>query len=361
MKKQIINFVLVLNMFGLALSANATLPTYNFTDLGTLGGTSSYATAINNLGQVTGMAYTNGNSWNSPTLWNDTIATSLDGNVSYASAINNSGQVAGFTLFGREVFCCLGTNYYDRATVWNGTTTNYFNSVGGTNTYAFAINDAGQVAGYSGDGQALVWDGTTTTYLGVGSAYAINNAGQVAGVSGGHATVWNGTIVTDLGTLGGINSTASAINDAGQVVGYSPLAGNNEVHATLWNGTTITDLGTLGGNSYARDINASGLIVGFSNILGGQHATIWGGNTITDLNSFLDASTVAAGWVLTDATGINDNGWIVGSASNSLLGIANHAFVMSVAAVPELNSYAMALIGLGFIGFIARRSNAQRA
>jgi probable HAF family extracellular repeat protein len=38
----------------------------------------------------------------------------------------------------------------------------------------------------------------------------------------------------DLGTLGGTLSRADAINDAGQVVGFSRTKGDTERHATLW-------------------------------------------------------------------------------------------------------------------------------
>jgi len=82
---------------------------------------------------------------------------------------------------------------------------------------------------------------------------------------------------------------------------------------------------------------------------------LWDGKANNDLNSFLDASAVAAGWVLEQATGINDNGWIVGSASNSLLGITNHAFVISIYPVPETDACAMALMDFGIMGFMARR------
>ncbi len=86
---------------------------------------------------------------------------------------------------------------------------------------------------------------------------------------------------------------------------------------------------------------------------------MWDGDSIIDLNSFLDASAVSAGWVLTDAKDINENGWIVGSASNSRLGISSHAFLMT-AAVPEPETYAMMLMGLGLMGFVARRRKNQQ-
>ena len=199
-------------------------------------------------------------------------------------------------------------------------------------------------------------------------ATAINNAGQVAGSSWTdnnddvyRATLWNGTTPTDLGTLGGTrrSSMANAINDAGQVAGWSGTA-NGSTHATVWNGTTATDLGTLGGySSEAFAINNAGQVVGWSYTAddprhpSSSHATLWNGTTATDLNSVLDASTVSAGWVLDRATGINDNGWIVGNASNSLLGIQSHAFLLTP--VPEAETWAMMLAGLGLVGWTTVR------
>ena len=253
-------------------TAHADLPSYTFTDLGTLGGASSQARAINAAGQVVGWAYTAGGGTMHATLWNGTTATDLGGAYSEAYAINAAGQVVGTS------------------------------STAGNATY--------------------------------------------------HATLWNGTTATDLG-MGG----AYAINSAGQVVGISNTAGNAVYHATLWNGTTATDLGTLGGDySVATAINTAGLVVGYSNTTGDtfSHATLWNGTTVTDLNGFLDTSAVNAGWKLEFATGINDNGWIVGGAVNTLTG-NTHAFLLSVASVPEPETYAMMLAGLGLVGLATRR------
>jgi probable HAF family extracellular repeat protein len=68
----------------------------------------------------------------------------------------------------------------------------------------------------------------------------------------------------DLGTLGGDESSAAAINAAGQVVGaaWTPT---NDAHAFLWDKGVMTDLGTLGGAvSAATDINSAGQVVGYS-------------------------------------------------------------------------------------------------
>ena len=67
--------------------------------------------------------------------------------------------------------------------------------------------------------------------------------------------------ITDLGTLGGVNSYAARINASGQVVGYSLTSDGNAYHAFLYDGT-MHDLGTLGTNSYASGINDSGRVTG---------------------------------------------------------------------------------------------------
>jgi probable HAF family extracellular repeat protein len=54
-------------------------------------------------------------------------------------------------------------------------------------------------------------------------------------------------IVKDLGTFGGTQSVAEGISNRGWVVGDANLTGNQSVHAFLWRDGEMTDLGTLGG------------------------------------------------------------------------------------------------------------------
>ena len=146
------------------------------------------------------------------------------------------------------------------APVWAGYTYTDLREQGGMGTFGMSINNAGQVVGgyFDGGGEhATIWNGPIATNLAGMSGFAldINNSGQIAGYyftpGGHHAVVWDGATMRDLGNLGGLYSAGSAINDAGQVAGWSDLS-NSTTHATLWNGATTTDLGTLGGQIAGR-------------------------------------------------------------------------------------------------------------
>jgi probable HAF family extracellular repeat protein len=74
--------------------------------------------------------------------------------------------------------------------------------------------------------------------------------------------------VVNLDTLGGTNHRGNSINDRGWVSGYSNLPGDTARHAALWrNGTMIEDLGTLGGPNSSVTWNSKnnrGIIVGIA-------------------------------------------------------------------------------------------------
>ncbi|MGV8711948.1 MAG: PEP-CTERM sorting domain-containing protein, partial [Nitrosomonas sp.] len=115
----------------------------------------------------------------------------------------------------------------------------------------------------------------------------------------------------------------------------------------------------IGGQTFANAINELGQVVGSSVAAGGafEHATLWNGYQVFDLNNFLDENSKSAGWVLTEALDINDHGWVVGEAENSITG-EKHAFLFSsgnpIPPVPEPQLYFMWLAGLVLVGLMLR-------
>jgi probable HAF family extracellular repeat protein len=93
------------------------------------------------------------------------------------------------------------------------------------------------------------------------SAYAINQQGQVVGQSYTNSTpnsttgiptldsfLWEKGRMTNLGTLGGTVGVTNWINNRGQVIGRSNLAGDQSYHGFFWDDGTLTDTGGLGGD-----------------------------------------------------------------------------------------------------------------
>jgi len=125
--------------------------------------------------------------------------------------------------------------------------------------------------------------------------------------------VFSQSNIVDLGTLGGPHSNAYAINDSGQVVGWSYVA-SGKMHAFLWTlKEGMRDLGTLGGaDSVAKSINYQGQVVGNSdNRLPRIHAFLW---TVKD--GMRDLGTL--GGAYSAAHAINDQGQVVGCSYTRL-------------------------------------------
>jgi probable HAF family extracellular repeat protein len=131
--------------------------------------------------------------------------------------------------------------------------------------------------------------------------------------------VWSNGRMTDLGTLGGSTSIAYAINNVGQIVGHASPP-NSSVHAFLYSGGKMTDLGVFYDSSVAEAINSFGVVVGDSD----TRAFIYTGGKLQDLNTLIPSGS---GWVLTEATGINDTGQIVCNGYNA--SGYTHAFLLT--------------------------------
>jgi probable HAF family extracellular repeat protein len=295
------------------------------TDLGTLGGDSSYALSINDSGEVVGYSLLAGNTTRHAFTWTaaggmvdlGTLATTQ---WSQGEKINAAGEVSGESIdsHGHQV-----PAFWSASTGWVGLTTS---NVSGS--YGFSINDRGAVTGqlYTSNGalrafywrlggtlhytsssiwevgydinnnnfivgnfltpdlqrwEAFVWRQATGT-VGIGFvpgasstlAHAINDNDEATGLgylaSGTTAFYWKrGTGMVLMQTLGGITGAGLDINLAGAIVGWSSNP-SEQTHAALWSNYTSVpqDLGTLPGGtiSYAYSINSSGQIVGFSDV-----------------------------------------------------------------------------------------------
>lgn len=263
--------------------------------------------------------------------------TGEDGD-SRAYDINDRSQIVG----GSQVGCCEF-----RAFLWESGSMKDLGTLGGSNSVAHGINNSGQVVGSSeiasGYDRAFLWDqqfgmidlGTLEgDYM--SAAIDINDLGQVVGgsrsISGLRPFLWeNGTMI-DLGSLGGNESIALAINENSQVVGWSYLPPGS-IHAFLWENGSMKDLGTLGGNeSIAFGINDSGQIVGRSNLSspGTTHAFLWENDVMFDLGTLGGESS----WGL----GINNSNQVVGG-SWTMYGLA-HPFLYENGGMIDLGSLA---------------------
>jgi probable HAF family extracellular repeat protein len=162
-------------------------------DLGTLGGSSSYAAGISANGQyIVGYSSTSQGQNHAFIYSTVSSATSdlgtLGGSASYAAAVNNSGHVAGYslTLSGGD----------PHAFLYNGTTMEDLGDPNNLGSYATAINGSDAVVGY----------------------YAVAGGGTLAFVdSGGTMSALNSLLAANPGWN---LEAATGINDSGDIVGY---------------------------------------------------------------------------------------------------------------------------------------------
>lgn len=255
-----------------------------------------------------------------------------------------SGRIGGEALGVNEAGVAVGSAGSQAAVFRGGSLTTLPTGLSGRNATAeaTAINGAGQIVGFRAAGElrpseAVLWDDGEVIALGTlggrtspvsfdqlrSEAYDVNDRGQVVGIARGPRATYRGFIwedgrMRDLGDLGREDSetVANAINERGQVVGTTPVAGIANSHAFRWQDGVMRDLGTLGGDgSDANDINEAGHVVGRSNPEPGvffDHAFVWRNGRMIDLNDAVVG--LPPGVVLESAEAINDDGVIVANS-----------------------------------------------
>jgi uncharacterized membrane protein len=210
----------------------------------TMGG----ASAINDAGTIAGYVMDNGwDSW-AAVLWRNGEPTVIRADAA-ASDINASGVVAGSFWIGNT----------SRAFRWdNGPVTPLEPLPGMTVSEGLAINDAGDVVGFSYDRvtfphtRATLWRGTTATSLGevpggmYYRAWGINNHRQAVGGVDYKQSGLRTAFISENGRMSLLNHLtdsewniieAMGINDAGQIMALALRAGNdaflNGYHSVL--------------------------------------------------------------------------------------------------------------------------------
>jgi probable HAF family extracellular repeat protein len=354
-------------------SAQAAQGSYVVTNLGSLGGTSSFGASINNRGWIAGSSNLAGDQAQHAALWRGGVLTDLgtlggpDSGVLWPVK-NDRGLVSGISQTAQadplgERWSCSA--FFPAATAvgpqclgfaWQDGVMRPLPTLGGTNGFATGANNRDQIVGWAENTvhdptcvppqvlqfRAVEWGpgpgeirelpplpGDTVT-----AATAINDRGQVVGISGIcdravgrfsaiHDVLWQNGQPIDIGSLGGVAwNTPMAIDDRGDVVGFANASaadgGGFDVHAFLWTKKAgIQDLGTLPGDatSQALGVNDRGEVVGTScDADFNCRAVIWRDGEISEL--------VATGYVgaLLTANDIDASGRITGQAFDPMSG-----------------------------------------
>jgi uncharacterized membrane protein len=305
-------------------------------DLGTLGGSSSFSQAVNDRGQVTGLALngipdpfsfyyqylyclpfqicpanatqTRGFVWDEKDGMQD-IGT-LGGPDAFPSLINQRGQIAGFSYTDSTPNATTGFPTLHPFLWEKGKGMKDLGSLGGTTTAAVnGLNERGQVVGGAllpGDliNHPYLWDGEKLIDLVAppfggsadGEAFWINETGEVVGIAGvpapcpgatppreaAHAFLWRQRAMIDLGALPGSPiSQANFINSRSQIVGDSTPCDFSSITGFLWENGSLVDLNTLVPSDTpfyvftASFISDRGEIAAFGSLANGdQHALL---------------------------------------------------------------------------------------
>ncbi len=311
-------------------------------DLGTLGGTNSFAVGINTNGHIVGSSDIRGDGARHAFLWTPSGGMidlgTLGGTYSDARFISDDDLVVGASN--------LAGDESSHAFAWTRETGMVdLGTRGGTLSYPVAMNAQGQVVGNSitatstgivpftwtqAGGMVALYTFPAPNYG--GTVAAVNGNGQSVGAYSGpfsyycneHAALWSpqGELV-DLGTVGGQQAWANAINDAGvvTVTDFDTVSTPIAFRAFTWTQSGgFVPLRSLGGNmTEGMAINDTGLVVGYSTSTAGfQRAAAW--------NPTGDIFDIGLGGSWSIASAVSGDGVVIGN-SNVVGDATQHAFM----------------------------------
>ena len=204
-----------------------------------------------------------------------------------------------------------------RAVLWEDSEIRSLGTFGGNHSAAAAINNKGEVVGFALNA--------------IPDPFSLFDAGAPAGTQT-RAFLWRSGELQDLGTLGGPDAEALALNERGQVAGGAyinstpnPATGIPTVDPFLWEKGKMTDLGSLGGTfGFSTALNNRGQVIGQSNLVGDQifDQFFW------DRGKLVDLYAATTGGNVITANAINDAGQIVGAADFSSTGGSQFSAVL---------------------------------
>lgn len=329
-------------------------PRYRLTDLGTLGGKSSYSIAVNAKGQVLGRSSRNQRD-SGPAVFLYSGGRLIDVSAwtgrpfLWAFALNDSGRITGCTEDPEKADPAHNTPFKLNRTpiICEGGKMTVLPKGGSESALPAAINNAGQIAmnilgGHPYQYRPYVCANGNLTLIGTrgfaeSTACAISSSGDVVlgatppGTHMGHVVLYSKEETTDLGCMGGYDAVPCGINREDEIVGW--LKKPSKSRAFLYSKGNVTVIDTLGGKeNSANAINDSGDVVGWSDIAVamGRNAPLYHGflyrhRKLYDLNSLVAGD--AGGFTISLACSISSNGFIAGT------GVApdgnDHAFLLT--------------------------------